>query len=102
MIRLIGIASVVLAVALTQSAIADQALAQASGCTACHQVETKVVGPSYKDVAARYKADAGAKAMLIAKVRTGGSGNWGDVPMPPNVTINDADLDVVMSWILSN
>lgn len=87
--------------ALVQPAVADQALATANGCMACHQMETKVVGPAYKDVAAKYKGDAGAKDMLIGKVRNGGSGTWGEIPMPPNAAISDADLDAVVTWILA-
>lgn len=101
MIKSIGIVAFVSGLALGQPVVADQALAQASGCMACHQVEAKLVGPSYKDVAAKYKGDPGAKAMLISKVRSGGTGNWGQIPMPPNVVISDADLDTVTAWALS-
>ena len=84
-----------------QPALSDQALAQANGCTACHQVETKLVGPSYKDVAAKYKDDAGAKDMLIGKVRAGSVGIWGQIPMPPNATVSDADLSAIIDWVLA-
>ncbi len=87
--------------ALVQPAVADEALATASGCMACHKVDVKVVGPSYKDVAARYKGDAGAKATLIEKVRKGGAGTWGDIPMPPNPAVSDADLDTLVTWVLA-
>lgn len=80
---------------------ADQAKAQAAGCMACHQVAVKVVGPSYKDVAAKYQGDAAAKSQLIGKVRDGAVGVWGQVPMPPNAVISDADLSVVIDWILA-
>lgn len=98
---LLSAVSAALWLAPTQFAIADQSIAQANGCMACHQVEAKVVGPSYKDVAAKYKGDPGAKSTLIAKVRSGATGTWGQIPMPPNTTISDADLDTVMSWVLS-
>ena len=62
------------------------------GCTACHAVDTKVVGPSFKDVAARYQGRADAAQMLEQKVRDGGAGVWGDIPMPPNPAVPDADL----------
>lgn len=78
-----------------------QALAQKSGCLACHQVETKVVGPAYKDVAAKYKGQEGALDMLVAKVKAGGSGVWGPVPMPPNVNVSEADIKTIVSWVLS-
>lgn len=101
MIKLSGVATAIMGLALVQSAVADQALAQANGCMACHQAEAKLVGPAYKDVAAKYKGDAGAKAMLISKVRSGGVGTWGQIPMPPNAVISDADLDAVMTWVLA-
>jgi cytochrome c len=84
-----------------QTVAADQALAQASGCMACHQVETKLVGPTYKDVAAKYKGDPEAAAMLAGKVRAGSVGTWGPIPMPPNTTVSDADLATITDWILS-
>ncbi len=99
--RVFGTAVVAAGLLAAQSAAADQALAQANGCTACHQVETKLVGPSYRDVAAKYKGDAGAKEMLIAKVRAGGVGTWGQIPMPANTTISDGDLGAVIDWVLA-
>jgi len=83
------------------AALADQALAQAKGCMACHQIETKVVGPSYKEVAAKYKDDAGAADMLAAKVKNGGVGTWGQIPMPPAATANDEEIKTLVAWILS-
>lgn len=81
--------------------LADMALAQAKGCMACHQVDAKLVGPSYKDVAAKYQGDANAKAMLIGKVRNGGVGAWGEIMMPPNTTASDAELDTLITWVLA-
>ena len=80
---------------------AAEALAQKSGCIACHNVDKKVIGPSYKDVAARYKADKDADKKLAAKVKDGGSGVWGPVPMPPNAQVGDADIKTLVAWILS-
>lgn len=82
--------------------LASDALAQKAGCMACHAKEKKLVGPSFKDVAAKYAGDAGAAAQLSAKVRSGGKGVWGQIPMPPNDAekINDADLKSVVDWIL--
>ena len=71
---------------------AAEALAQKSGCLACHGVEKKVLGPSYKEVAAKYKSDKGAEAKLVAKVKAGGSGVWGPVPMPPHPQVKDEDI----------
>lgn len=99
--RFVAIAALVTGVAIMQPVLADKEKAQAAGCMACHQVAVKVVGPAYKDVAAKYKDDADAKAMLIAKVRSGGVGTWGQVPMPSNAVISDADLSAVMDWVLA-
>ncbi len=76
------------------------ALATKSGCLACHQVETKVVGPSYKEVAAKYKGQD-VLDQLVAKVKNGGSGVWGPVPMPPNVNVSEEDIKTIVTWVLS-
>jgi cytochrome c len=80
---------------------AAEALAQASGCLACHTVDKKLVGPSYKEIAARYRSDKGAQANLAQKVKAGGKGTWGDIPMPPNAHVKDADIKTLVQWILS-
>ncbi len=83
-------------------AAAAKALAQKSGCLACHSVETKVLGPAYKDVAAKYKGDKTAEAKLIAKVKAGGSGVWGNIPMPANSPqVKDEDIKTLVQWVLS-
>lgn len=73
-----------------------------AGCGACHRLDEKLVGPAFKDVAARYRADAKAADTLFDKVRDGGSGAWGDTPMPPNdeERISDADLKALIAWVL--
>ena len=83
------------------NAQADQALAQAKGCMACHQVATKVVGPAYKDVAAKYKDQADAAEKLAAKVKAGGVGTWGQIPMPPQPTLSDDEVKTLVSWVLA-
>ncbi len=80
---------------------AAEALAQKSGCIACHNVDKKIIGPSYKEVAAKYKADKDAAGNLAAKVKAGGSGVWGPVPMPPNAQVSDGDIKSLVAWILS-
>ena len=83
-------------------AAAAQALAQKSGCLACHSIDKKVLGPAYKDVAAKYKGDKTAEAKLIAKVKAGGSGVWGPMPMPANSPqVKDADIKTIVEWVLS-
>ena len=86
---------------LVNQAQANEALAQKSGCLACHGVEKKVLGPSYKEVAAKYKSDKGAEAKLVAKVKAGGSGVWGPVPMPPHPQVKDEDIKTIVQWVLS-
>ena len=79
-----------------------KALAQKSGCLACHSVDAKILGPGYKDVAAKYKGDKGAEAKLVAKVKAGGSGVWGPMPMPANSPqVKDEDIKTIVHWILS-
>lgn len=75
-------------------------LLQKSGCTACHSLDKKLVGPAYKDVAAKYKGDAGAEAKLAEKVKKGGSGVWGPVPMPPNAAVKDDDIKKMVHYVL--
>jgi cytochrome c len=82
-------------------AFADQALATKKNCMACHAVATKLVGPSYKDVAAKYKGDAGAAAKLAAKVIKGGTGVWGAIPMPANPQVSEAEAKTLVAWVLS-
>jgi len=81
-------------------------LAKKSGCTACHAIDRKVVGPGWADVSKRYKGDAAAKAALIAKVKKGGKGNWTEVtkgvPMPPySPRVSDANIEELVTFVLS-
>lgn len=82
-------------------ALANEDLAKKSGCMACHAVDKKVVGPAYKDVAAKYKDDKTAEAKLVKKVKEGGVGVWGQVPMPPNAHVKDDDIKTLVKWVLS-
>jgi cytochrome c len=93
-----------LAVAGSASALdnaAADALMKKDGCAACHAVDKKVIGPAYQDVAAKYKGDAGAAAKLADKVKKGGVGVWGQIPMPPNAQVSDADIKELVGWILT-
>jgi cytochrome c len=80
---------------------AAEALAKNSGCFACHSVDKKLVGPGYKEIADRYRGDKKAEANLIQKVKAGGKGAWGDIPMSPNAHVKDEDLKTLVQWILS-
>lgn len=86
---------------LSATASADQALAQKNACMSCHGVDKKIVGPAYKDVAKKYAGDKTAEAKLLAKVKAGGKGVWGEIPMPPNPQVSDADAKKIIAWILS-
>ena len=96
----VALFAAVAAIAATP-ALASEELAKKNACTACHAVDKKLVGPAYKEVAKKYKGDAKAEAMLFDKVKKGGSGNWGQVPMPPNANVKDEDVKTLVKWILS-
>ena len=93
----------VLAAAVTAAspALADEALAKAKNCLACHAVDKKLVRPSYKDVAAKYAKDKGSVDLLAAKIMKGGSGVWGPVPMPANPQVNEAEAKKLATWVLT-
>lgn len=81
-------------------ALADEALAKSKNCMACHSVDKKLVGPAYKDIAAKYAGDKSAADKLAAKIQKGGSGVWGAIPMPANPQVNDADAKKLVAWVL--
>lgn len=89
-----------LSTGLAAPALADLQLAQSKNCMACHAVDKKVIGPSFKDVAAKYKDTKGAVDMLAAKIVKGGSGVWGPVPMPANTQVSEADAKKLAAWVL--
>lgn len=82
------------------NATADEALAKAKNCFTCHALDKKLVGPAYKDVAAKYKGDAKAVDTLAAKIKSGGKGVWGPIPMPPNNVTPD-EAKKLATWVLS-
>ena len=87
---------------IATQASANLELANKSGCMACHGVDKKILGPAYKDVAAKYKGNKEAEAKLIEKVKKGGSGVWGPMPMPANSPkVSDADIKTLVEWVLS-
>lgn len=99
----LNIAAAVIALGLATGAQAQDPakLAQEKACLACHQVDKKVVGPSYKDIAAKYRGKKGADAELAKKIRAGGVGAWGQVPMPPNPGVSEKEAAILVKWILS-
>ena len=90
-----------LAAMFAAPAFANADLAQKKNCMACHSVDKKVIGPSYKEVAAKYAGQADAVAKLAEKVQKGGSGVWGQIPMPANAQVNAAEAKELVTWILT-
>lgn len=90
-------------VVMSGAASADEgmSLAQKNACLSCHGVDKKIVGPAYREVAKKYAGDKGAHDRLMAKVKAGGKGVWGEIPMPPNPQVSAQDLDKIVTWILS-
>jgi cytochrome c len=82
-------------------ALASEELAKKHACTACHAIDKKLVGPAYKEVANKYRADKAAEASLVDKVKKGGVGVWGQVPMPPNGHVKDEDIKALVKWIMT-
>jgi len=80
---------------------ASEELAKKHACFACHTLDKKMVGPSYRDVAAKYRGDQSAPAKLAERVKKGSQGVWGNVPMPPNTAVPDADVNALVKWILA-
>lgn len=82
-------------------AFASKDLATKSSCFACHAVDKKLVGPSFQEIAKKYAGDKTAEAKLAEKVKKGGSGAWGAIPMPPNVAVKDEDIKTLVKWVLA-
>lgn len=89
------------AAVVSTPALADQALATSKNCMACHAVDKKLVGPSYKDIAKKYAGNKAAADTLAQKVIKGGAGVWGPVPMPANPQVNEADAKKLVAWVLA-
>ena len=92
---------VAMAAMASGSAMANADLAKAKNCMACHAVANKVIGPAYKDVAAKYAGQKDAEDKLVQKVMKGGSGAWGSVPMPANGQVTEAEARTLVKWVLS-
>ena len=96
-VLVLGVAAIVAAFPVR----ASDALAKKHACLACHTIDKKLVGPSYKEVAAKYRSDPAAPGKLADKVKKGSQGVWGQVPMPPNANVPDGDIQALVKWILS-
>jgi cytochrome c len=92
---------IALSAGIATPALADLALATSKNCMSCHAVDKKVIGPAYKDVAAKYKDTKGAVDLLATKIMKGGSGVWGQVPMPANTQVSEAEAKKLAAWILT-
>jgi len=93
--------ALIAAATVSAPVLADQALATAKNCMACHALDKKLVGPSYKDVAAKYAGDKTAADKLATKIQKGGAGVWGPVPMPANPQVSDAEAKKLAAWVLT-
>lgn len=102
-LKKLGMATVLmLGFNLAHAADPVEALAQKSGCLMCHGIQNAVLGPTYKDVAQKYKGDKAAEARLVEKVKAGGGGVWGKMPMPANSPkVKDEDIKTIVNWILT-
>jgi cytochrome c len=104
-LKLIALAAFTSALTVVSAPVfADQALATAKNCMACHAVDKKMVGPAYKDVAAKYAGDAEAVKKLAVSIQKGstpGKGNWGPVPMPANTQVNEAEAAKLAAWVMA-
>ncbi len=99
--RSMMVAAVFASALVSQAAMASADLAKAKNCMACHAVANKLVGPAYKDVAAKYAGQKDAESKLAAKVIKGGAGVWGAIPMPANPQVSDAEARTLVKWILA-
>ncbi len=95
------VAAAAIAALGSNAALASEQLAKDNNCLACHAVDTKLVGPAFKEVAAKYKGDKSAEAKLATKIQKGGSGVWGAIPMPANPQVDDNEAKALAKWVLS-
>ncbi len=99
--RSMMVAAVFASALVSQAAMASADLAKAKNCMACHAVANKLVGPAYKDVAAKYAGQKDAESKLVTKVMKGGSGVWGAIPMPANPQVSEAEARTLVKWVLA-
>ncbi len=99
--KLIATALIAAGVMVSAPAMANMDLAKKSNCMSCHTVDKKLVGPSYQEVAKKYAGQKDAVKNLSGKVKVGGKGVWGEIPMPPNPAVKDADIEILVKWILA-
>jgi cytochrome c len=101
LIKLVAPALIATGVMVSAPALANADLAKKSNCLACHTVDKKLVGPAYQEIAKKYAGQKDAEAKLFDKVKKGGVGAWGQVPMPPNAAVKDEDIKTLVKWVLA-
>ena len=94
------VSTFVLGLGLAVSVQASEELAASSNCLACHKTDAQLVGPSFQDIAAKYKEEGGSE-ILVESVKNGSTGKWGAIPMPPNAAVSDEDIQTLVNWILA-
>ena len=99
--RILTVTTFAVLCAVSSTAFASLELAKAKNCMACHALDKKLVGPAYKDVAAKYAGDKDAVNRLAKKIREGGTGVWGQVPMPANPQVSEAEAQTLAKWVLT-
>lgn len=98
--KLIALAAATALSVLASPAFASKALAEKNNCLACHDVAAKKVGPAYAEVAKKYAGQKDAEANLTKSIKAGGSGKWGQIPMPAQPQLSEADAKALAKWIL--
>jgi len=99
--RVVRVGAFIFAMTWASAGFASIEMARAKNCTACHSVDKQVLGPAYKQVASKYAGDREAMAKLTKKIREGGAGNWGQIPMPANPQVSEAEAQSLAKWVLS-
>lgn len=99
--KFIATALIAAGVMVSAPALASMELAKKSNCMSCHLTDKKLVGPSYQEVAKKYAGNQDAVKILSEKIKKGGVGVWGQVPMPPNAAVKDADIEALAKWIMA-
>jgi len=99
--KIVLVALAAIGILTAGNSTASEKIAQSSGCMTCHTTDRKVIGPSFKEIAAKYRNDKSAEANLKKKIKAGGSGVWGTTPMPPNAHVKDDDIKAMVQWILT-
>jgi cytochrome c len=99
--RYLSLVAALIAIGFATPALANPQLAEKSGCMACHELDKKLVGPGFAEVAAKYAGQPDAEAKLLVSIKAGGAGKWGPIPMPASSNVSDADVKTLAAWVLT-